>query len=98
MIVKPLGTEMGWPIIWPLAEGETIVDDPVPTPTIYPIEVGGVTVRADSAAVNGATTTCLFEGGVFGHIYEATTLITTSAGRKLSKTITMIMGITEAGL
>lgn len=93
MLVKPLGDELDFPITWALAAGETIASA---AHSIYPVETGGLAVKAGSATINGAVTSYLAELGVFGHLYEATTAIVTSQGRKLSRTVTVIMGVSEA--
>jgi len=93
MQVKPLAAELDWPITWELAEGETIQSA---SHSVYPVEAGGVSVKSGSEQIDVATTSCLFTGGVLGHVYEATTTIVTSQGRTDSRTITLIMGISEA--
>jgi len=93
MYVKPLGTELDWPITWELAEGETIE---TASQGVYPEEAGGISVKSESSKIEGATTSCLFVGGVLGHLYEATTTIVTNQGRTNSQTITLIMGISLA--
>lgn len=95
MHVKPALAILDWPIDWSalLASGETISSSQW---AISPAESGGLSVKSGSAAIAEATTSCLVEGGVPGHVYELTNTIATSDGRTDCRTVTIVIGNLEA--
>lgn len=93
MIVKPPGASIDYPITWELADNETIVSA---THSASPIEAGGVVMKSGSDEISGASTSCLFEGGILGNLYEVSTSIITNFGRRDSRALTLRIGTMEA--
>lgn len=93
MIVKPADASIDYPITWELADSETIVSA---THSVNPIEVGGVAMKSGSDEISGDSTSCLFEGGIWGNLYEVSTSIITSLGRRDSRALTLRIGTVEA--
>jgi hypothetical protein len=93
MIVKPIDAELDYPIAWELSDDESIVTADY---SIFPVEAGGVSVKNGSAEISADATGCLLQGGIDGHLYEATAKIVTSFGRRDARTITIRIGVAEA--
>lgn len=93
MKVKPFGTDLDYEIEWTLGDNETIASSDW---TVAPEETGGLAVVPDQDLISAARTNAMLTGGVFGNLYEVTNSIVTSFGRRDARTITFILGITEA--
>lgn len=92
MEIKAAEAELDWPISYTLESGETIS---VSVWTVAPVETGGLAVKSGSASIAGAAVACIVTGGNFRRVYELRNVITTSAGRKHSQTITFRIGPVE---
>ena len=84
LIAYPYGASLDYPIVYALDDGDAIVTSAW---TITPVEDGGLSMIDGSDQIDGATTACLFTGGLLGRVYEARNTVQTQAGRSLVETL-----------